>query len=110
MTPDQISLLTAVVKIVENIGTWPIGSLIGVIVFGPWIVIGLVSRSMDKRHEAAMRMYENNVKLVENYEKIASEQADTIRLSTGATTELTTFLKNRTPCHALMSGKFRRQE
>jgi len=102
MSPDHISLLTAVVKIIENIGTWPIGSLIAVAVFGPWIVLGLVSRSMDKRHEAAMEMYKNNVKLVESYEQMASEQADTIRLSIAATTELTTFLKTRTPCHELL--------
>jgi hypothetical protein len=105
MSPDQITLLIAVAKILESIGTWPIGSLIAAIVFGPWIMLGFVSRSMEKRHAAAMEMYKNNVKLVENYEKVASEQVDTIRLSTAATTELTTFLKTKTPCHALLTGR-----
>ena len=41
-----------------------------------------------------------------NIQKL-SEQADAIRLSIAATTELTTFLKTRTPCHAMMDGKFR---
>jgi hypothetical protein len=110
MTPDQISLSIAIAKIIENIGTWPIGSVIVAVIFGPWIMMGFVSRSMEKRHEAAMRMYEDNVKLVVNYEKIADEQADTIRLSTAATTELTTFLKTRTPCHTMLAGKFGRSQ
>lgn len=105
MSPEQISLLAAFAKILENIGTWPIGSLIVIIVFGPWLVMGFVSRSMEKRHEAAMKMYESNVELVKNYAKVASEQADTIRLSTAATTELTTYLKTRTPCHVLLTRR-----
>jgi hypothetical protein len=102
MSPEQTSLLLAVAKILENVGTWPIGSLFVVIVFGPWIVMGFVNRAIEKRHEAAMKMYENNVQLVKNYEKMASEQVDTIRLSTAAITELTTYLKTRTPCHELI--------
>jgi len=107
MSPEQITSLTAVAEIISQIGTWPIGSVLLAIIFGPWIMMVLTSRSMEKRHEAAMKMYEANVKLVENYEKVASEQADTIRLSTAATTELTTYLKTKTPCHALLAGKIR---
>ena len=102
MTPEQIAGLTAIASIIKQMGTWPIGALIAAIVFGPWIIMWFVSRSMEKRHEAAMEMYKNNVKLVENYEQIASEQADTIRLATAATTELTTWLKTKTPCHQLL--------
>ncbi|OPY15625.1 MAG: hypothetical protein A4E66_00029 [Syntrophus sp. PtaB.Bin001] len=105
MTPEQIAALTAISATVSKVGTWPIGSIIAAVVFGPWIVLWLVSRSMEKRHEAALKMYENNVKLVKNYEKVASEQADTIRLSTAATTELVTYLKNRTPCHEIMAKR-----
>lgn len=107
MTPEQIAALSAISSIVAQIGTWPIGSVILAVIFGPWIMMGFVSRSMEKRHEAAMAMYKNNVKLVENYEQIASEQADTIRLSIAATTELTTYLKTKTPCHAMLTGKIR---
>ena len=99
MTPDQISGLTAVAAIISKMGTWPIGSIVGAIVFGPWIVMGIVTRGMEKRHESALKMYEENVKLVVHYEKIVDEQADTIRLSTAATTELITYLKMRPPCY-----------
>ncbi|PKN71213.1 MAG: hypothetical protein CVU54_01975 [Deltaproteobacteria bacterium HGW-Deltaproteobacteria-12] len=107
MTPDQVAALTSVAAIISQLGTWPIGSVIAAIIFGPWIVLIMTSRSMEKRHEAAMKMYQNNVKLVEGYEIIAAQQADTIRLSIAATTELTTYLKTKTPCHQLVKiGKF----
>lgn len=105
MTPDQISALPAIASIITQIGTWPIGAFLGAIIFGPWIAMGFVSRSVEKRHEAAIKMYEANVSLVKNYEKIATEQVDTIRLSTSATTELTTYLRTRTPCHKLIGHR-----
>lgn len=101
MTPDQIAALTAVATTISEMGKWPIGSLLVAVVFGPWIIMGFVSWSMSKRHSAAMQMYENNIELVKSYERMASEQADTIRLSTAATTELTTYLRTKTPCHQL---------
>jgi hypothetical protein len=98
MTPEHISALTAIAAIVAKVGTWEIGSIIFAIIFGPWIMMYFVSRSMEKRHNAALMMYENNVKLVQKYDKIAGEQVDTIRLSTAATVELTQFLRGRVPC------------
>ena len=106
MTPEQISALTAIAAIFSQIGTWPIGSVICAVVFGPWVILVAVSRSMEKRHEVAMKMYESNVKLVESYDQMAKEQADTIRLSTAVTTELTTYLKSRTPCHERITERF----
>jgi hypothetical protein len=106
MTPEQHATITAIAAIISQVGTWPIGSIIALVVFGPWVIMGLVSRSMEKRHEAALKMYESNVKLVVNYEKISKDQADTIRLSTAATTELTTYLKTRPPCYERMAEKF----
>jgi hypothetical protein len=97
MTPEQVA------AIISKIGTWPLGSIIAAVVFGPWLIMGIISRSMEKRHEAAMKMYESNVKLVEKYERMADEQADTIRLATAATTELTTYLRTKTPCHQLIA-------
>lgn len=105
MTPEQIAGLTAVAAIVSKVGSWPIGSIIAIVVFGPWAVMWMVSRAMERRQEALMEMYKNNVKLVENYERVTDEQADTIRLSTAATVELTTYLKSRVPCHERMAER-----
>ena len=98
MNPEQIAALTAIAAIVSKVGTWPIGSVIFAIVFGPWIMLFVVSRSIEKRHRAAVVMYENNVKMVERYAEMAGQLMDMVRLSTAAITELTSFLKNRTPC------------
>lgn len=112
MTPEQAALTSAISSIIAQVGTWPIGTVIIAVIFGPWIIMWLSSRSMEKKHEAASKMFEaaiemykNNVKLVENYERIADEQADTIRLATAATTELTTWLRTRATCHQLLTGK-----
>jgi len=114
MTPDQAAAISAVASIIGQIGTWPVGTIIIAVISGPYIMMWLGLRGLEKKHEAANKMFEaatemykNNVKLVENYERIADEQADTIRLSTAATTELTTWLKTRTPCHALLAAKIR---
>lgn len=109
MTPEQAAAISAISSIIAQVGTWPIGTVIIAVVFGPWVMMWVSSRGIEKKHEAASKMFEaaiemykNNVTLVKNYERISDEQADTIRLSTAATTELTTFLKTRTPCHALL--------
>ena len=108
MSPEQVSALTAVAAIVSNVGTWPIGSVVVAIVFGPWIMFFFISRSMEKRHAAAIQMYQNSNKLVERYDKMAREQVDTIRLSTSATVELTQFLRSRVPCFERIADKTRR--
>lgn len=104
MTPEQIAALTTIAAIVSKMGTWPLGSVVVAVIFGPWVVMWLMSRSMEKRHEAVVKMYESNVKLVESYQKMAGEHVDTIRLSTAATTELTTFLRTKAPCHQLINA------
>lgn len=88
MSPDQIAALTAIAAIVSKIGTWPIGSIIAAIVFGPWVIMGFIARSMEKRHAAAIKMYEDNVKLVEAYEKTAEGLQDIIILSTQTMTQV----------------------
>jgi len=103
MTPDQLATIQAVASIMSQIGTWPIGTVLFAVILGPWMIVIFVSRSQDKRFEAVIEMYKSNVKLVENYEIMSSQQADMIRLSTAATTELTTYLRTRTPCHQLIN-------
>lgn len=112
MTPEQAAAISAIASIISQVGTWPIGTIIITIALGPYIITFFVNRSMEKKvevaqkmFEGAMEMYKNNVKLVQSYERIADEQADTIRLSTSATTELTTWLRTKATCHQLLTGK-----
>jgi len=103
MSPEQIAALTAIAAIVSKIGTWPIGSILIVWSLAPWIVMIFLHWAQEKRFKAVIRMYESNVKLVVSYEKLANENADTIRLSTAAVVDLTTYLKTRAPCHQFIS-------
>lgn len=106
MTPEQISVVTAVANIVEKMGTWPIGTLLLVVQLGPWVGMWLFTRIIEQRFRQISAMYEENVKLVKNYERLAEEQADTIRLNTAAITELITYLRDRVPCHKRISERF----
>ncbi len=88
MTPDQIAALTAMSAFMSNVGTWPLGSIAIAITFGPWVAMGFISRSIEKRHEAAVKMYEDNVKLVVNYEKFAAGMQDILVLNTQTMTQV----------------------
>jgi hypothetical protein len=88
VTPDQIAALTAVAAIISKVGTWPIGSIMATVVLGPWIAMGFLSRSMEKRHTAALKMYDENVKLVISYEKFAEGLQSIIVLSTQTMTQV----------------------
>ncbi|MCE5265717.1 MAG: hypothetical protein LLG97_19585 [Deltaproteobacteria bacterium] len=109
MSPEQLAALTQLSHVVSQMGTWPIGTILLIIILGPWVILIIISRAMEKRFDAQKLMYETNVRLVEKYEQMAGEQADTIRLATAATTELTTFLRTRTPCHQLLSANLSAQ-
>jgi hypothetical protein len=98
VSPEQIAALTAISTIFSKVGTWPIGSIVAAIVFGPWLVMGFISRGMEKRHEAAIKMYEENVKLVINYEKIAEGLQSIIVLSTQTMTSVKNSVDNNLFC------------
>ena len=106
MTPEQISAVTALANIVGQIGTWPIGTILLIVCLGPWVGLGIFTRMIEKRFGQALTMYEENVKLVKNYERLAQQQADTIRLNTAAITELITYLRARVPCHERLVNRF----
>lgn len=95
---DQLGVLS-VLKILGDFGT------VGLVIFlwwsdnkRIWAVLDQYKRDMVEQRE----MYKSNVKLVKDYQTIATEHVDMIRLNVAAITELTTYLKTRTPCHMLM--------
>jgi len=98
LNPEQVAALTAIASIVSKVGTWPIGSIMAAVVFGPWVMLWILSRGMEKRQEAALKMYEDNVKLVENYEKIANGLQDIIVLSTQKMTQVKDRIDNNLFC------------
>jgi hypothetical protein len=98
VTPDQIAALTAIAAIVSKIGTWPIGSILFSVIFGPWVMSWLSTRSNEKRLEAAIKMYEENVKLVVNYEKLAEGLQSIVVLSTQVMTGVQTRIDSNLFC------------
>ncbi len=98
MTPDQIAAMTALATIVSKIGTWPIGSVIALIVLAPWLFMGFFMRGVEKRHEAAVLMYTDNVQLVKNYEKVAQGLQDILVLSTQTMTQVKDRVDNNLYC------------
>jgi len=82
MTPEQIATLTAIAGILKSIGTWPVLSVIVLLLFGPWLVLILVGINLNKRVEAQAKMYENNVALVEEALTLAKGYRDHLVWST----------------------------
>ena len=82
MSPEQISLLTGVISIIEKLWGWPGGLLFVVILIGPWVLSLSLNQMERRRFDTMVRMYENNVVLVKCYEKIATDQQDMLILNT----------------------------
>lgn len=95
---EQLGILS-VLKILGDFGT------LGLVIFLWWSdnkrlysILDQYKRDMNEQRE----MYKNNVKLATAYETLAGEHVDMIRLNVSAITELTTYLRTRTPCHMLI--------
>lgn len=78
MTPDQLVAVKAVADILKQMGSWPIGSLLIVAFLGPWVFAFMTSRANDKRLEAAIKMYEENVQLVRDYKDLVQAGQRTV--------------------------------
>lgn len=98
MTPEQVAVITTVATILERVGTWPVGSVLIAIAFGPWMMMILISRAQEKRFDAITKMYENNVELVKNYEGVAKILHDTVVYNTQTLTQVKDTADNNLFC------------
>lgn len=98
MTPEQLGTLTALAGILKSIGTWPIMSIIILVVIGPWIINAATSYQHQRRFEAVVKMYENNVILVEQIKKLAEGYRDQLIWSTQVVTEAKDIARNNLHC------------
>ncbi|RJQ22018.1 MAG: hypothetical protein C4560_03055 [Nitrospiraceae bacterium] len=69
---------------------------------GPWGIVFFLwwdgkkeSKKWEERHQAVVKMYENNIELVKSYENLSCDQQGMITMNTAAITELTTIIKER---------------
>lgn len=89
MTPEQIAAVNAILGILKIVSSWPVGSVIGAIVMGPWILVVFLSRAADKRDQANERrfdavkqMYEKNVELVRDSHGLSDDLKDIVIMNT----------------------------
>ena len=102
MNPTDIALVESVLRIIAEMGSWPVGIVLLVVVVGPWVMSFFLARGQERRFAAVQTMYENNVKLVEGYEKLCARQdnregalRDLVMLNTQALTRLSDALEAR---------------
>lgn len=111
MTPQDIAALTALVALFDKIGTWPMITIMVLIVVGPWIAVFVLNRQQEKRHAEVVKMYTDNVILVQKYEESQTRSnhreeilIDLMRLNTEVQSTLVTWLKQRVRCSDLKGG------
>lgn len=109
MSPDQLAQVTALFGLLERMGGWPMATVLIFVLFGPWMFAFFLHQGQERRfqaqeqrHQAVVRMYENNVALVQAYEAAAKRmcqlEADTRDImirNTEALTRLTAVLQSR---------------
>ena len=88
MTPDQISTVTTVLTLLEKLGGAPFYIIALVIVIAPWVATFFFDRSNNRRFEATKKMYEDNVVLVKNYEKLSDVLMDCVVMNTAQWSEV----------------------
>jgi len=69
-------------------------ALIFTLIIGPWVISLLLAESNRRRFENVVDMYNSNVRLVEKYERIASEPKDIVIMNTQAQTSLTEVIRD----------------
>ena len=83
---ESISALQEFAVLLQNLGPWGM-------VFFLWWHGQRENRKWEERFQAVQRMYEDNVQLVKNYEKLAQDQQTLIVSNTQAITRLTAILE-----------------
>lgn len=110
MTPETAHTLGAIATIIDKLGAMPIGTLLIVIIFGPWIFSFLMERAQEKRFAAMKDMYKSNVKLVESFEKLAIVQNDIVTLNTSKWSEAIDKINTNQYCPQARVKKTRRED
>jgi hypothetical protein len=98
MTPGDLSAIAAFVQILTGISAWPIGLVIFCIILGPWIAAFFLVYLQGKRFERVVRMYEDNITLVKDYNSLANDLHDVVIMNTQAMTRLIDSIKTNQYC------------
>lgn len=110
MTPETAQTINAVATIIDKLGALPIGTLLLIVLFGPWIFSFIANRAQEKRFDAMKEMYKNNVKLVEDYGKLASVQNDVVTINTAKWSEAIDKINTNQYCPMARVKKERKED
>lgn len=105
MTPDSIAALSHLLAIFRTMSGWPFGVLLFLVMVGPWMMAMMLAWFQSRRFESVVKMYKSNVRLVEDYQKVCTQQEnlskelkDIIVLNTRAMTELVDNIRGNQFC------------
>ncbi len=98
MTSAQLTGLAALIKAIGTISSWPFHLVLFSVIVGPWIAAFVLMSIQTKRFESVVKMYENNVMLVENYEKLATDLHDVVIMNTQIMQRLADDIKTNQYC------------
>jgi len=98
VTPTEITTVTALAAILKEMGTWPILSLLILVVLGPWGAMFYLAWNQERRHVELVRMYENNVALVKTTQDMAEGWKDLVVLVTQSMSKVLVSVENNLFC------------
>lgn len=84
--------------VMEYLSRWPFAILFFILVVGPWVLSIFLAHAYQKRFEAVVHMYENNVELVNGYSRLASDLHDVVVVNTRVMTELVQAIRTNQFC------------
>jgi len=105
MTPGDLSAIATFAQIINSIGTWPIGLILFCIILCPWLAAFVLVYLQGRRFERVVRMYEDNVSLVHDYSKLATDLHDVVVMNTQAMTRLIDSISTNQYCPAIRLKK-----
>ena len=93
MDPNQIAALTSLMALAKMITSWPVISILFLMIIGPWVMSLALAEGYRRRHEQVVQMYESNVRLVERNETLAEDLKDVVIMNTQTMTHLADIIK-----------------
>ena len=98
MTPEQVSVVATLINILDKVSGWPFGLILFSVIVGPWLMAVLLAWQQSRRFEAVVKMYEDNVVLVEKHEEVCSDLKSVIMLNTQVLTTVEKDIKSNQFC------------
>jgi hypothetical protein len=88
MGPGEVASAVKLLSLLAKIVEWPVALVLLVVLIGPWLMAVWLAYAYNKRFEAVVRMYENNVELVKHYERVAADLKEVVIMNTQAITTM----------------------